>query len=229
LRALIVDDEPLARQRLRTMLADHPDVAIVGESETADEALRAIRGLRPDVVFLDVQMPGMDGFHVLDTMNVTPAPFVVMVTGQAEHAVRAFDRAAGDYLLKPYDHSRLAKAIGRARAALQHRGGYLERMAVTLGKRTVFVATSAIDWIEARDNYACLHVGQQQHLVRETLATLEGRLDPKLWVRIHRSAIVRFDRIKELRNLGLGDRAVILQDGTELPVGQKYRDRLPQG
>jgi two-component system LytT family response regulator len=228
-RALIVDDEPLARQRLRTLLADHPDVAIVGESETADEALRAIRTLRPDLVFLDVQMPGLDGFHVLDTMNVTPAPFVVFVTGQADHAVRAFDRAAGDYLLKPYDDSRLAKAVGRARAAVQNRGGYLDRMAVTLGKRTVFVETSTIDWIEARDNYACLHVGQQQHLVRETLATLESSLDPKHFVRIHRSAIVRFDRIKELRNLGLGDRAVILQDGTELSVGQKYRDRLPQG
>ena len=122
MRALIVDDEPLARQRLRTMLADHPDVEILGESETAAEALRAIRGLTPDVVFLDVQMPGLDGFHVLDTMNVTPAPFVVFVTGQAEHAVRAFDRAAGDYLLKPYDDARLAKAVGRARAALQGRG-----------------------------------------------------------------------------------------------------------
>jgi two-component system LytT family response regulator len=211
------------------MLADHPDVEIVGESETAEQALRAIRSLRPDLVFLDVQMPGLDGFHVLDTVNVTPAPFVVFVTGQADHAVRAFDRAAGDYLLKPYDDSRLAKAVGRARAALQDRGGYPDRMAVTLGKRTVFVETSAIDWIEARDNYACLHVGQQQHLVRETLAALESSLDPKHFVRIHRSAIVRFDRIKELRNLGLGDRAVILQDGTELPVGQKYRDRLPQG
>ncbi len=229
MRALIVDDEPLARQRLRTMLADHPDVDILGESETAEEALRAIRGLKPDLVFLDVQMPGLDGFHVLDTMNVTPAPFVVFVTGQAEHAVRAFDRAAGDYLLKPYDDGRLAKAVGRARAALQQRGGYLERIAVTLGKRTVFVETGAIDWIEARDNYACLHVGQQQHLVRETLTTLEATLDPKHFVRIHRSAMVRFERIKEVRNLGLGDHAVVLQDGTELPIGQKYRDRLPRG
>src|SRR4026207_863020 len=111
------------------MLADHRGVEMGGEGEPADEALRAIRGLRPDLIFLDVQMPGLDGFHVLDTMNVTPAPFVVFVTGQADRAVGAVDGAAGDYLLKPYDDARLAKAVGRARAALQDRGGYLDRMA----------------------------------------------------------------------------------------------------
>lgn len=231
MRALIVDDEPLARRRLRTMLGDHPDVEIVGECESAEEAIRTIRGSNPDVVFLDVQMSGKDGFHVIDAMNVTPAPFVILVTAHAEHAVRAFDRAAGDYLLKPYDDDRLAKAVGRARSALAARGAvtYLERIAVTVGKRTIFVEATSLDWIEARDNYACLHVGEQRHLIRETLTSLESQLDPRAFVRIHRSAIVRFDRIKELRNLGLGDHAVVLRDGTEPPVGQKYRDRLPQG
>jgi two-component system, LytTR family, response regulator len=227
MRALIVDDEQLARDRLRTMLGDHPDVEIVGECARADEAIRAIRSERPDLVFLDVEMPGLDGFHVLDAMNVTPAPFVVFVTAHADHAVRAFDRAAGDYLLKPYDDGRLARAVDRARVALEGRRERLHRIAVSIGKRTIFVDVAAIDWIEARDNYACLHVGQRQHLVREPLSALEAGLDPKTFVRIHRSTIVRFDQIRELRNLGLGDHAVVLKDGTELPVGQKYRARLP--
>ena len=227
MRALIVDDEVLARDRLRTMLGDHPDVEIVGECARAEEAIRAIRAEKPDLVFLDVEMPGLDGFHVLDTMNVTPAPFVIFVTAHSSHAVRAFDRAAGDYLLKPYDDRRLARAVDRARVALEGRRERLQRIAVSLGKRTIFVDVDSIDWIEARDNYACLHVGQQQHLIRETLAALEVGLDPKVFVRIHRSAIVRFERIRELRNLGLGDHAVVLKDGTELPVGQKYRARLP--
>lgn len=231
MRAIIVDDEPPARARLRTMLGQHPDVSIVGECETAEEALRTIRATRPDVVFLDVQMPGADGFHVVEAMNVSPAPFVVFVTAHADHAVRAFDSAAGDYLLKPYNDIRLARAVARARSAFEGRqpAGFVERLAATVGRSTVFIETAAIDWIEARDNYACLHVGPQQHLIRETLTSLEQRLDPKRFVRIHRSSIVRFDQIREVRNLGLGDYAVILKGGTELPVGQKYRDRLPTG
>ncbi len=229
MRALIVDDEPLARARLRTMLVDHPDVEIIGECESAQDAVRAIRAGKPDVVFLDVQMPGADGFHVMDVMNVTPKPFVIFVTAHAEHAARAFDKAAGDYLIKPYDDERLARAVGRAREAMGGKGGYVDRIPVTLGKRTLFIEIGTVDWIEARDNYACLHVGQQAHLIRETLRSLERRLDPKAYVRIHRSVIIRIDRITELRNLGFGDYAVILKDGTELPVGQKYRRNLPEG
>jgi two-component system LytT family response regulator len=228
-RALIVDDEPLARDRLRTMLADHPDVQIVGEASRADEAIRIIRAERPDVVFLDVEMPGLDGFHVIDSMSVTPAPFVIFVTAHRDHAVRAFDRAAGDYLLKPYDDRRLAKAVDRARVALAGKRERLDRIPVTIGRRTIFVDVATIDWIEARDNYACLHVGPQQHLIRETLTALESALDPKVFVRIHRSTIVRFDRIRELRRFGLGEQAVVLADGTELPVSEKYRGRLAAG
>ena len=226
MRALIVDDEALARDRLRTMLEDHPDVEVVGEAGRAEEAIRLIRAERPDLVFLDVEMPGPDGFHVIDSMSVTPAPFVIFVTAHADHAVRAFDRAAGDYLLKPYDDRRLAKAVDRARVALEGRRELLERIPVTIGRRTIFVDVTSIDWIDARDNYACLHVGPQQHLIRETLTALESALDPKAFVRIHRSTIIRFDRIRELRHLGLGEQAVVLADGTELPVSEKYRDRI---
>lgn len=227
MRAIIVDDEAPARDRLRIMLGDHPDVEIVEECGRATEALRAIRAARPDVVFLDVEMPGLDGFHVVDTMNVSPPPFVIFVTAHSEHAVQAFDRAAGDYLLKPYDDERLARAVNRARTALRSRTTYPERFAVPVGKRTVLVATDDVDWLEARDNYVCLHVGAERYLLRQTLNGIEAKLDPARFARIHRSAIVRLDRIKEIRHLGLGEQSVVLASGTVLPVGPKYRDRLP--
>ena len=231
MRAIIVDDEHLARERLRTMLADHPDVEVVAECARAVEAVRTIRAEKPDLVFLDVEMPGLNGFHVMDALGLDPPPFVIFVTAHAEHAVRAFDRAAGDYLLKPYDDERLARAVDRGRAASRSRPGaqagkYLDRIAVVIGRKTILVTTEEIDWVEARDNYVCLHAGGERHLVRMALGALEARLDPARFVRVHRSAIVRFDRIRELQSHRQGIYRLVLRDGTELPVGEKYRHRL---
>ena len=231
MRAIIVDDEHLARERLRAMLADHPDVEIVAECARAAEAVRTIRAEKPDLVFLDVEMPGLDGFHVVDALELEPPPFVIFVTAHAEHAVGAFDRAAGDYLLKPYDDERLARAVDRGRAAYRsHRSAsapkYLDRIPVTLGRRTIFVTVDEIDWIEARDNYVCLHAGTERHLVRLSLSALESKLDPTRFVRVHRSAIVRFDRIREIQGVGQGSHRLVLRDGTQLPIGETYRNRL---
>jgi two-component system LytT family response regulator len=257
LRCLLVDDEPLARDRLRAMLGAHADVEVLGECEDAAAAVAAIRALRPDVVFLDVQMPGADGFDVIDAAQVTPAPFVVFATAHARHAVRAFDAGAGDYLLKPYDDGRLSRALRRAREALAARGArglaeevrslvealgaedvrvpapavaasprYLQRLAVTVGPRTRLVRVPEIDWVEASGNYVALHVGAQQYLVRLALTALEQRLDPAAFARIHRSALVQIDRVRELRAVGNGDYKVVLADGTVLPMTQRYRERL---
>jgi two-component system LytT family response regulator len=236
LRVVIADDEPLARSRLRALLADHADVVIAAEAEDADSALQAIRSERPDLVLLDVEMPGEGGVALARRLHLTPAPLIVFVTAYSDHAVDAFETGAVDYLLKPFDEARLATALARVRAALAARralaGGpapaYLERVAVTLGKRTLFVATASVDWFAASANYVELHVGSEVHLLRTTLSALEAQLDPRVFVRIHRSYAVRLDAVKELRSLGAGEYRAILADGVELPVSQRYRDRLPR-
>ncbi|PCC73872.1 two component transcriptional regulator, LytTR family [Nannocystis exedens] len=235
LRVIIADDEPLARSRLRALLADHADIEVAAEAEDADAALQAIRGERPDLVLLDIEMPGIDGVALARRLHLTPAPLIVFVTAYADHAVDAFETGAIDYLLKPFDEARLATALNRVRTALAARRAlageaaptYLERVAVTLGKRTIFVATASIDWLAASANYVELHVGPEVHLLRTTLSALEAQLDPRVFVRIHRSYAVRLDAVKELRSVGAGEYRLLLTGGVELPVSQRYRDRLP--
>jgi two-component system, LytTR family, response regulator len=229
MRVLLVDDEPLARQRLRQMLADHNDVAVVGEAEHVGQARELVRSERPDLILLDIRMPGADGFSLVEGLHLTPRPYVIFVTAYAEHAVQAFDAEAVDYLLKPFDEERLARALERARGAIAQRrqGGHLERFAVTTGQLTRYVAAKDVDWIEGHGNYAKLHVGKGTHLVRTTLAALEQQLDPTRFTRVHRSAIVALDRVREIRSLGGGEYRVLLTDGTQVPMSQRYRDRLP--
>lgn len=248
MRTVIVDDEPLARKRLRVMLAAHADVEIVSECEDAGAAVEAVREHLPALLFLDIQMPGATGFSVLEEARVTPSPFVVFVTAHAQHAVRAFDADAGDYLLKPFDAARLARTLERARAMVAQRAApalatevralmhsiresettprYRARVEVIIGTRVIWVPMSEVTWIEASGNYACFHVATSRHLVRTTLATLETELDPAHFARVHRSAIVRLDCVRELRVLPGADVRAVLSDGTVIPVSERYRARL---
>jgi two-component system, LytTR family, response regulator len=240
LRVVIADDEPLARSRLRSLLADHSDVEVTAEAPDAQAAHTAIRTTKPDVAFLDIQMPGISGMELADKLHVTPMPFIVFVTAHASHAVAAFEAGAVDYLLKPYDEERLATSLTRARSAVAARQAlstplsgalpiaYLDRVAVTIGKRTIFVRTAAIDWLEASGNYVRLHVGRDVYLLRSAMGALESQLDPRVFVRIHRSYGVRLDFVRELRTLAPGEYRAVLANGLELPVSQRYRARLPR-
>jgi two-component system LytT family response regulator len=229
-RAILVDDEPLARRRLRSMLSAHADVSIVAECEDADSCVQVIREVKPELVFLDIQMPGADGFDVVDRAQVTPRPFIIFVTAFAQHAVRAFDTDAVDYLLKPYDEKRLARALERARSAITAHGGgpprYIERLAATIGRRTVFIRTDEIDWIEASGNYVNVHTSRHTYLLRTSMSAIEARLDPAKFARVHRSTIVRIDRVLELRSTRSGDYKLALSDGSIVPMSARYRDRL---
>lgn len=240
LRVVLADDEPLALSRLRHLLADHADVEILAEAEDAETALDVIRSIKPDVAFLDIQMPGFSGVELAGRLHLTPQPFIIFVTAHADHAVEAFEAGAVDYLLKPFDEARLAASLTRARNALAARRvlssgsdsglpvAYLDRVAVTLGQRTIFVRTAAVDWFEARGNYVRLHTGHDVYLLRSGIGALESQLDPRIFVRIHRSHIVRLDFVKELRTLGPGEYRAVLATGVELPVSQRYRNRLPR-
>jgi two-component system LytT family response regulator len=251
MKVAVVDDEPLARRRLRAMLAEQSDIEVVAEYEDPGDAMKSLADSDADVLFLDIQMPELDGFQMLERLGSRPPPFVIFVTAHAEHAVRAFDADATDYLLKPYDRERLERSLDRARAALaatdtsnggvlgtqvrqlvdqlKERSVYLDRVAVTMGRRTYFISTRAIDWVQADRNYLRLHVGTKCHLIRSTISGIESRLDPTQFARVHRSFIVRIDHVKELRALVSGEYRVVLVDGTELPMSPQYRDRLPRG
>ena len=241
LRLIIADDEPLALKRLRTLLANHADVIIVAEAHDAEAAGNAVRALKPDVIFLDIQMPGFSGIELAGRLHVTPVPFIVFVTAHSDYAVEAFEAGAVDYLLKPFDEARLAACLARTRAAVAARnalvrspGGaptqaYLERLAVTIGRRTLFVRTCNVDWFEASGNYVRLYVEREVYLLRSGFGTLEAQLDPRVFVRIHRSYIVRLDFVRELRMIQPGEYRVVLLNSRELPVSQPYRDRLLQG
>jgi two-component system LytT family response regulator len=239
---MIVDDEAPARRRIRRLLADEPGVVIAGECGDGESAGASIASLRPDLVFLDVQMPEGDGFAVVKALPPGPLPAILFVTAYDQYALRAFEVHAVDYLLKPFTGDRFRTALGRARErieqrsidpglagladSLRRRPAYLTRLPVRTGGRTVFVDLGAVDWLEAADNYVRLHVRQREYLVRETLATLETQLDPDRFVRIHRSAIVAVDRIAEIRATSHGDAALLLRDGTPLAVSRTFRERL---
>lgn len=247
MKILIVDDEPLARERVRRHLRDEPGVEIVGEAGNGREAVAAIEEKKPDLVFLDVQMPEMNGFDVLKTLSEIKIPAIVFTTAYDKYAIQAFEFHALDYLLKPFTRERFKRAVRHAREQLENtrQNGsmderlvsllenlkakkYLERIVVKSSGRVFFIKTDEIDWIEAAGNYLKLHVGRDAHLIRETMQSIEAKLDPEKFFRIHRSTLVQIDRIKELHPLFGGDYAVILRNGVELNLSRNYRDRLPE-
>lgn len=245
IRALIVDDEPLAREIVREMLRRDPEIEVIGEASNGLEAVAAIEEHAPDIVFLDVQMPEMDGFGVLEAISLERLPAVIFVTAYDQYAVRAFEVHAFDYLLKPFDWQRFEDALGRAKAQIKRdddlsqkldallqemrkRPGRAERLIIKTNGRVIFLRTEEIDWIEAEGNYVRLHAGKESFLQRETISSLEARLDGREFLRIHRSTIVNIDRVQELRPWFQGDYCVILRDGTQLPLSRNYWEKLKQ-
>jgi len=245
IKALIVDDETLARRRIRRLLAVESDVEVIGECGDPQQAINVIQERNPDLVFLDIQMPGVDGFGVLESLPPRSMPAVIFVTAFDHYALRAFDVHALDYLLKPFDRARFRRALDRARVQIRQQAGatldhrlstlldslgnrpkQMDRVVIKSAGRIMFLRTDEIDWIEAADNYVRLHVGSESHLLRETMSALEGRLDSAKFMRIHRSTVVNVDRMKELQPWFHGDYVVILQDGTRLNLSRTYRDRV---
>jgi two-component system LytT family response regulator len=224
-RALIVDDEPLARTRLQRLLRARADVEVVGSASNADEAVEKITELAPDLIFLDIQMPGLGGFDVLRQIGGSGRPFVIFTTAHAQYALRAFEVHALDYLLKPFDEERLNASLDRALPMI---GGseWTERFIVKSAGRIMFLRADEIAWIAAADNYVYLHVNGGSHLVRDSLKAMEKKLDPERFARVHRSAIVNLSSIAELKPLDHGDYEVTLRDGTRLTATRKFSPRL---
>ncbi|MGH7456621.1 MAG: LytR/AlgR family response regulator transcription factor, partial [bacterium] len=246
IRVLIVDDEPIAREGLRTLLSAERNVEIIGECRNGREAVQAIRVQAPDLVFLDVQMPKMNGLEVIEQIGVVQMPAVVFVTAYDQYALQAFEINAMDYLLKPFDEERFQKTLQRAgkhfqqqnaqnlqqrlAAVLDHFGNDQpkrpKRFVVKSAGRIFFVNVDEIDWIAAAGNYVQLHVGPQSHLLRQTMDAIEAMLDAEKFLRIRRSAIVHVERIKELKPLSKGEYQIILRDGTQLASSRRYRAKL---
>jgi len=241
-RVLIVDDEAIARRRIRRLLTAEPDVMVVGECADGRSAVKALADDRPHIAFLDVQMPELDGFEVLQSVSAEVRPGIVFVTAFDRFALRAFDVHAIDYLLKPFTRDRFRTALTRARERIGAHGGdgrigaliehvraarrYPASVAVRAVDRLIVVDWSDVDWVEAADNYVTLHVGEKQFLLRETMASIERQLDPEQFARIHRSAIVQVARIAELRPAGHGDVDVVLRGGARLMLTRTWRERV---
>jgi two-component system LytT family response regulator len=247
IRTLIVDDEALARDRLRQLLLAERDIQIVGECSDGAEALETIQRQKPDLIFLDIRMPELDGFAVIEALEMDPMPVIVFVTAYDQFALQAFEVHAADYLLKPFDRERFQTALQRATERVRHREGPAakerqsaviaelkpaaalpERLPIKTSGKVIFVKVSDIDWVEAAHNYVEVHVSQEKHLLRETITAFEARLSPERFVRISRSTIVNIDRIKELRPLFHGGYEIKLHDGTCLTLSRRYRDKLSQ-
>jgi two-component system LytT family response regulator len=250
IRVIIVDDEPLAREGVRLLLEKDSAFRVIGECQNGRDAVSTIVNEEPDLVFLDVQMPELDGFGVLRALPRDRLPLVVFVTAFDQYALPAFDAHALDYLVKPIDPARFRDSLVRIKQTVRDRragemtgrltdllqditasgqtppGPATDRMAIKDGERIYFVRTHDIDWIEAADNYANLHTGQTTHLMRATLSSLEERLDPKRFVRIHRSTIVNVDKVAELRQHFQGEYIVLLQNGTRLKLSRSHREKL---
>lgn len=245
---LLVDDESLARKRMRSLLREYDDFEIVGEAAGGEEALQKIAELRPHVVFLDVQMPDVDGFEVVRRLPDDVRPLIVFVTAYEQYALQAFQVSAVQYLLKPVDREDLAKAMTRVRqlvlaekddassainellAQLQRPKSFLQRIVVKSKGRTLLFRIEQVDWFESAGNYVRLHIsangGRERHLLRETMNSLEEKLDPRHFLRIHRSAIVNLERVRELQPTSHGEYIVILSDDTRLTLSRVYRDRI---
>ena len=259
IRAVLVDDEPLALRKLRRLLAAERDVVVVAECTDGRSAASEIERHAPDLVFLDIQIPELDGFQVIEALPADRLPVIIFVTAYDEHALRAFDVHALDYLMKPVARDRFREALDRARERVlqrrvagvidprllalhadraaagapahdraQERPRYLARIAVKSDGRAFFLRTEEVDWIEAADNYVRLHVGTTSYLLRESLRALEAKLDPRLFLRVHRSAIVNVDAIRELQPWFHGDHVVILRSGARLTCSRRYDERLRQ-
>lgn len=247
IRTLVVDDEPLARERLTALLAAEADIEVVGQCRDGEEAVTAIVDHTPDLVFLDVQMPALNGFEVIEAVGSEKMPLIIFVTAYDQHALKAFQVRALDYLLKPFDRERFQDALQRARTQIQREetgdiGRRLlalvkdlrrdqpktDRLVVKSGGRLFFLRTDEVDWIEASGNYVRLHVGPVSHLLRETMNAIEGRLDGEKFFRIHRSRIVNMERIQEMQPWLNGEYAVLLRTGTRLTLSRGYREKLQE-
>ena len=257
IRTLIVDDEPAARAALRTLLADDPEIEVLGEAGDGRSACHSIESECPDLVFLDIQMPEMNGFAVLQSLEVSRLPAVVFVTAYDQYALQAFEVHAVDYLLKPFGDERFREALAHAKeqvrqadpgfkggqiqtllrglasgggrgvgAAGSETGPYLERLAVKSDGRVKIIPVKEVDWIEAEGDHLRIHLSRTSHLLRDTMKRIENELDPRRFVRIHRSTIVNVDRIKELQPYFGGEYVVILHDGTSLKLSRGYKSRL---
>ncbi|OLE55045.1 MAG: hypothetical protein AUG51_05270 [Acidobacteria bacterium 13_1_20CM_3_53_8] len=245
IRTLIVDDEPLAREGIRMLLDTDEEIELIGECADGREAVHVISEQKPDLIFLDVQMPEMNGFDVLAEVCDAPLSAIIFVTAYDKYALQAFDVHALDYLLKPFTKKRFYEALERAKAQIRRprdreldskllgwleeikrEEKYLERLVIKSAGRIFFLSTEEVDWIEAAENYVRLHVGRESHLLHGTMNRLEARLDPEKFLRVHRSVIVNIERIKELRPLFHGEYMILLRDGTRLTSGRSYRDKL---
>jgi two-component system LytT family response regulator len=239
-RVAVVDDEPVVREGMTDFLAAQPDLELVGEARDGPAAVRLIESRHPDLVFLDIQMPGLDGFGVLDALAPEALPAVVFITAYDQYALRAFEVHAVDYLLKPFDRGRLATALERARVRLANgdwhkgitallaamRAQHLTRLPVRSRNRTYFVDVADVDWFEGAGNYVRLHVGDRVHLVRATLKHLAARLDPERFQRIHRSTILNVERLREIQSLSSGDCRLVLDGGAQVTLSRTYRQRF---
>jgi two-component system LytT family response regulator len=247
LTVVVVDDEPPARDKLGLFLARDAEAELVGEAGDGATAVALIEKCRPDLVFLDIQMPGLDGFAVIEALEVRPLPYIVFVTAHDEYALRAFEVRALDYLLKPYDEERFQRSLTRAKeqvrlgrgfelsdtlasmaGELQRRHNLLDRLLVRSGGRVVFVHTADIAWIESAANYVRVHGGGEEFLLRRTLDGLLAQLDPRKFVRIHRFYAVNLDYVVELQPVSHGDYSVLLRDGKCLKLSRRYRQQLPE-
>ena len=247
IKTLIADDEPLARERLAALLGGEADIEVVAQARDGEEAVAAIHDHAPQLVFLDVQMPNMNGFEVIEAIGAERMPLVIFVTAYDQHALKAFQVKALDYILKPFDRERFADALQRARRQIEREetgdlGRRLlalvkdlrrdqpktDRLVVKSGGRLFFLRMDEIDWIEAAGNYVRLHVGTTSHLLRETMNAIEGRLDPEKFFRIHRSRIVNMERIQEMQPWLNGEYAVVLRTGTRLTLSRGYREKLQE-
>jgi len=245
IRTLIVDDESLARERIRNMLASDLQIEVIAECGNGRDAIEIIQTHSPDLVFLDVEMPGIDGFGVLEALPRDRIPTIVFVTAYDQYAVRAFEVYALDYLLKPFDQERFDKSLDRAKLQLSSqrsdalnerilnvleeiktRPVHLERLVIKMNGHVFFIKADEIDWLEAEGNYVRLHAGKESYLLRDTISALESQLDPKRFIRVHRSAIVNIDRITELQPWFHGEYRIILSEGVQLTLSRTYREKL---
>lgn len=243
--ALIVDDEALARKRIKRLLANDSGIEVIGECSDGQKAVESIRALAPDLVFLDIQMPVMNGFDVIKSIGSEQMPAIVFVTAYDQYALEAFEVHAVDYLLKPFNRARFEKTVTHAKTlvgrmqdgafngqlltllgSLQRKQEMPERFMVKSGGRIVFLRAHDIDWLETVGNYIRFHVGRDSHLMRETMNGMELKLDPQRFMRIHRSIIVNIDRVKELQPWAKGEYVVMMRDGARLTMSRRYRERL---